>query len=99
MDVRLPDALDGMKAVSDVHDGWIDTVLDKHEPVPRKRIDISDVALRKRLERDFLTPSTTFSSEWLGNLQQCVLDSIVVACLYMTGGLLTVFGQALGCAA
>ncbi|KAI9782594.1 MAG: hypothetical protein M1839_004839 [Geoglossum umbratile] len=67
MAVHLSDALDGMQAVSDADDGWIDTVLD--ERIPR-RVDISDAALRIRLERDFLTPSTTFSSEWLNNLQQ-----------------------------
>ncbi|KAI9769955.1 MAG: hypothetical protein M1840_003665 [Geoglossum simile] len=59
-----------MEAVSSIHHDWIDTVLEKHECVPRKGIRISDAALRRRLERDFLTPSTTFSSEWLNNLQQ-----------------------------
>ena len=94
MAARLPDALSGMNALFDAGDVWIDTVLGEYECVPRKRTDISDRVLRKRLERDFLMPSTTFSSKWLGSLQQCVL-----ACLHMTGGLLTIFGQALGCTA
>jgi antiviral helicase SKI2 len=78
MAVHLSNALDGIQAVPDADDGWIDTVLD--ERIPR-RIDISDAALRIRLEQDFLTPSTTFSSEWLNNLQQCVPDLTVVACI------------------
>ena len=80
MAAHLPDALGGLRAASDVDDGWIDAVLD--ERPPPKRIDISDVALRKRLEQDFLAPSTTFSYEWLSNLQQCVLDSIAVAYIW-----------------
>ncbi|KAH0543677.1 hypothetical protein FGG08_001992 [Glutinoglossum americanum] len=68
MAVPLSDALEGIQAVSEAYDGWIDAVLDSH--TPRKRIDTSKDALRKRLEQEFLTPSTTFSSEWLNKLQQ-----------------------------
>lgn len=49
-------------------DGWIDSVLDQRQP--RKRAKPGDGELRKQLEKDFLTPSQVFSSEWLNKLQQ-----------------------------
>jgi antiviral helicase SKI2 len=40
------------------------------EPRPRKRPKRAPQALKKELEEAFLTPPTSFSSEWLNKLQQ-----------------------------
>ncbi|KAF2717062.1 antiviral helicase [Polychaeton citri CBS 116435] len=50
------------------HDFEIDDILDDAQP--RKRIRKSPEDVRADLERDFLTPSTTFSPPWLNRLQQ-----------------------------
>jgi antiviral helicase SKI2 len=48
-------------------DAWIDTVLD--EGRPRKRVK-SMKQLKRKLEKDFLSPSTSFSTYWLNEFQQ-----------------------------
>jgi len=48
-------------------DTRIDDLLE--EPRPRKRAPQSDEELRKDVEREFLTPSNVFSTEWLNRLQ------------------------------
>ncbi len=50
-------------------DDWIDSILDS--PRPRKRKKQSPEGLKLSLEQQYLTPSTSFSSEWLNKLQQC----------------------------
>ena len=45
------------------------TSIDLHTPRPRKRTRLSKESLKADLERDFLTPSTTFSTAWLNKLQ------------------------------
>lgn len=55
------------QSVSDQPD-WIDTVLDQQHP--RKRPRQSREEIKRDLERSFLTPSTSFSTEWLNKLQQ-----------------------------
>lgn len=47
---------------------WIDNVLDQVRP--RKRPKPSREEIKRDLEREFLTPSTSFSTEWLNKLQQ-----------------------------
>ena len=51
-------------------DGWIDGILEQQ--IPRKRQKRSKDELKKDLERDFLTPPTRFSIDWLNKLQQYV---------------------------
>ena len=52
-------------------DSWVDSVLEERRP--RKRIKPTEDELRKQLEDDFLTPSHTFSTEWLNILQQYII--------------------------
>ncbi len=49
-------------------DGWIDSILDSQRP--RKRAKQDPEALKLSLEEKYLTPSTSFSLEWLNKLQQ-----------------------------
>jgi antiviral helicase SKI2 len=49
-------------------DNWIDEILDLQRP--RKRIKQDQEELKRSLEEKFLTPSATFSPEWLNKLQQ-----------------------------
>lgn len=49
-------------------DDWIDSILDQQGPRKRVKEDPND--LKKELDRKFLTPSTSFSTEWLNKLQQ-----------------------------
>lgn len=49
-------------------DDWIDSILDEQRPP--KRIKQNHEELKQELEQKYLTPSTTFSTEWLNKLQQ-----------------------------
>ncbi|OBT73414.1 hypothetical protein VF21_08078 [Pseudogymnoascus sp. 05NY08] len=49
-------------------DAWIDSILDQQGP--RKRVKQHPEDLKRELDRKFLTPSTSFSTEWLNKLQQ-----------------------------
>jgi len=49
-------------------DDWIDHILDEQRP--RKRVKQDQEALKRELEQKYLTPSTSFSTEWLNKLQQ-----------------------------
>ena len=49
-------------------DDWIDHILEQQ--LPRKRVKQDREELRRQLEKDYLTPSTSFSREWLNKLQQ-----------------------------
>ncbi|OBT50372.1 hypothetical protein VE04_09051 [Pseudogymnoascus sp. 24MN13] len=54
-------------------DAWIDSILDQQGP--RKRVKQHPDDLEAELDRKFLTPSTSFSTEWLNKLQQaCPAD-------------------------
>jgi antiviral helicase SKI2 len=53
---------------ADVADDWIDSILDQQRP--RKRIKPDWEALKLELEEKYLTPSASFSPEWLNRLQQ-----------------------------
>lgn len=55
-------------STADVQDDWIDKILDEQRP--RKRIKQDQEALKLELEQKYLTPSSTFSAEWLNKLQQ-----------------------------
>ena len=63
----LADSLERLHLASENQE-CIDEILD--EAKPRKRVRISPEAIKANLERDFLTPSTTFSPAWLDRLQQ-----------------------------
>ncbi|ORY02930.1 NUC185 domain-domain-containing protein [Clohesyomyces aquaticus] len=47
---------------------WADSILSEQRP--RKKIRKSTEAVKQDLERDFLTPSPTFNTQWLNQLQQ-----------------------------
>jgi len=49
-------------------DDWIDHILEEQRP--RKRVKQDQEALKRELEQKYLTPSTSFSTEWLNKLQQ-----------------------------
>jgi antiviral helicase SKI2 len=53
---------------TDSGDDWIDHILDVQRP--RKRMKQDPDALKLSLEEKYLTPSTSFSPEWLNKLQQ-----------------------------
>ncbi|OWO98028.1 hypothetical protein B2J93_8253 [Marssonina coronariae] len=68
----LADALEkvhlSVSNTEDTADDWIDHILEEQRP--RKRATQSPEDLRRELEQNFLTPSTSFSAEWLNKLQQ-----------------------------
>lgn len=49
---------------------WLDTASASTESRPRKRNKVSKQQLRDELEAEFLTPSPSFSEQWLNRLQQ-----------------------------
>jgi antiviral helicase SKI2 len=49
-------------------DDWIDHILEHQRP--RKRVKQNRESLKQELEQKYLTPSPTFSTEWLNKLQQ-----------------------------
>ena len=69
---KLIDALERVhldsKSTDDLADDWIDQILDQRQP--RKRIKQDNEALKRELEEKYLTPSASFSTEWLNKLQQ-----------------------------
>ena len=71
LDLKMADgvasALGDLRISEDDLDQDIDDILDQAKP--RKRIRRSPDAIKAQLEKDFLTPSTTFSPTWLDRLQ------------------------------
>ena len=63
----LESAFDRLRLSSDKID-TVDDILDQAKP--RKRVKKSPEQVKAQLEKDFLTPSTTFSPAWLDRLQQ-----------------------------
>ncbi|KAK5128632.1 hypothetical protein LTR08_003953 [Meristemomyces frigidus] len=57
-----------LSLAADKLDANIDDILDQAKP--RKRIRKTPEEIKTKLERDFLTPSKSFSPEWLDRLQQ-----------------------------
>ncbi|KAL3418917.1 ATP-dependent RNA helicase [Phlyctema vagabunda] len=55
-------------AQDNLDDNWIDDIL--NEQRPRKRVKQEPEDLKRELEEKYLTPSTSFSTEWLNKLQQ-----------------------------
>jgi antiviral helicase SKI2 len=53
---------------SDEPDDWIDHIID--EPRFSKRVKLDNEQLIRELELKYLTPSSSFSTEWLNKLQQ-----------------------------
>jgi antiviral helicase SKI2 len=72
MDDSLVAALEDIRLSSSTSantaNDWIDHILDSQRP--RKRIKQDPEALKLSLEEKYLTPSTSFSPEWLNKLQQ-----------------------------
>lgn len=58
----------GNAALEDKPDDWIDRILDEQRP--RKRVKQDPEDLKRELEKKFLIPPTSFSTEWLNKLQQ-----------------------------
>ncbi|CAG8959845.1 hypothetical protein HYFRA_00001754 [Hymenoscyphus fraxineus] len=54
--------------VDETADDWIDSILDSQRP--RKRVKQDQNELKRSLEEKYLTPSASFSTEWLNKLQQ-----------------------------
>jgi antiviral helicase SKI2 len=57
-----------------LEDDFIDSILDSTRP--RKRVKQSADALKASLEQKYLTPSTSFSTEWLNKLQQYIFPKL-----------------------
>lgn len=55
-------------ALEDKDDNWIDNITQQQRP--RKRVKQDPEELKRELEQKFLTPSNSFSIEWLNRLQQ-----------------------------
>ena len=53
----------------DFADDWVDQMIEEQQR-PRKRIKQDPEELKRELEKKYLTPSTSFSTEWLNKLQQ-----------------------------
>ncbi|CZT16119.1 probable cytoplasmic exosomal RNA helicase SKI2, DEAD-box superfamily [Ramularia collo-cygni] len=64
----LPAALESLRLTSRSFDDDIDELLDQAKP--RKRVRQTSEEVKTELEKRFLTPSTSFSPEWLDRLQQ-----------------------------
>jgi antiviral helicase SKI2 len=66
---NLADILQKVKLTAEniQDDSWIDNVLDDHRPRKRPK---SKEEIKKSLENEFLTPSTSFSTSWLNEFQQ-----------------------------
>ncbi|KAK5128336.1 hypothetical protein LTR85_003004 [Meristemomyces frigidus] len=64
----LSEALTSVSLAGQKLDGNIDDILDQAKP--RKRVRKSPEEIKAKLAQDFLTPSTSFSPEWLDRLQQ-----------------------------
>lgn len=64
----IASSLEKLSLASENLEQDIDEFLD--EANPRKRARISSEAVKANLEKDFLTPATTFSPSWLDRLQQ-----------------------------
>ena len=56
-------------SAAETADDWIDRALEEQQR-PRKRIKPDQEDLKRELEQKYLTPSRSFSSEWLNKLQQ-----------------------------
>lgn len=65
----LPAALDNVKIAADQlpEDFLIDNILDQQKP--RKRVAPSKEEIKRKLEEEFLSPSTSFSTYWLNEFQ------------------------------
>lgn len=64
----ISDTLEKLKLASQNVDFNIDDILDQEKP--RKRVRKSPEEVKAKLEKEFLTPSTTFSPAWLDRIQQ-----------------------------
>ena len=67
MDDGLSSSFEKLALASSNLENNVDDILDQAKP--RKRLRASPDGVRAKLERDFLTPSTTFSPAWLDRLQ------------------------------
>lgn len=66
----LASALEKLQiSVADTADDWIDHILEEQQR-PRKRIKPDQEDLQRELQLKYLTPSNSFSPEWLNKLQQ-----------------------------
>ena len=66
----LTSALEKLQlSATDKADDWIDGILSEQQR-PRKRIKQDLESLKRDLEQKYLTPSPSFSAEWLNKLQQ-----------------------------
>jgi antiviral helicase SKI2 len=67
---NLASALEKLQLnASCAEDDWVDQILEEQHR-PRKRIKQDQEELKRELEQIYLTPSKSFSTEWLNKLQQ-----------------------------
>ncbi len=67
---NLASALEKLQLGSaEIADDWIDQIIDEQQR-PRKRLKQDLEELKLELEQKYLTPSKSFSTEWLNKLQQ-----------------------------
>ena len=68
---ELSNALEKLQlSAADAADDWIDDQIIQEQQRPRKRIKQDKEELKLELEKKYLTPSKSFSTEWLNKLQQ-----------------------------
>ena len=65
---HLSEAMQRLHLDEEENDGTIDDILFRQIPRKRRRQDPEE--LRADLEKQYLSPSTKFSAEWLNRLQQ-----------------------------
>lgn len=68
----ISDALERLHLVEESPKGEdpIDELLERPTSVPRRQRQQDPEELKAHLEKEYLTPSQTFSAEWLNRLQQ-----------------------------
>lgn len=65
----IAEALEQLHLVEEsANDDAIDDILERTAPHVQRKPDLEE--LKRRLEQNYLTPSQTFSTEWLNRLQQ-----------------------------
>lgn len=68
----ISDALERLHLIEETAKGEdpIDNILEKSTSAPRHQRRLGPEDLKAHLEEGYLTPSQTFSTEWLNRLQQ-----------------------------
>lgn len=65
-------AVERLRVVANDHSLDQDECIDRRQ-IPRNSIQRNTQTLRQELEKNFLTPQTSFDAEWLNKMQQYVV--------------------------